>query len=581
MPKVANLLTLFVLLLVLGVPLNVFAQSGVETDPSKVDLRALERDIFAEINSLRTDPKTLLANLLFAKQNAKQQTNRNDWTYTLPDTTIAPLSKMYYLDTAIGSAQTQVPVKPLLWSDALAQVTRKYAERNPQGHFDFGTTLSSRAAESGSWTALGENINYGGTTGLDQVYSLYIDDGVPDFGHRNSLKDPKWTHVGVGCFYKNKFNNITCVVNYATDWVDKSDMPKLEVGKQYALREGNTFRYFKLTSTTNRAPFPIRIDVCPKPGEMGWINMPDAAELTSVEAAQAAGLVAANEPCDKNTVPHGILNNGTSLAAPTQTPTPTSAGATSSVPTPTPTGAAQVAPTQTPAGATQVAPTQASANATQVAPTQASAGATQVAPTQAPAGATQVAPTQTSSTSAIEVCASGAGIGQQFALRVGTTYFQYGKMTHIKGGSYGVGDSVGRVCLVSACPLPVPFGEQSFSLGDPRIMTIAEAKAAGLVPVNEACSDAVAPPYVGTIKHIVPLKFEKDKQYAIREGSNDFRYYKKISEYQRYAACPDPGRYNQINVTDTETVMTVQAALDAKLNPLNQPCNTTQVPYGN
>ncbi len=573
MPKVANLLTLFVLLLVLGVPLNVFAQSGVETDPSKVDLRALERDIFAEINSLRTDPKTLLANLLFAKQSAKQQANGKDWTYTLPDTTIAPLSKMYYLDTAIGSAQTQMPVKPLLWSDALGQVTRKYAERNPQGHFDFGTTLSSRAAESGSWTALGENINYGGTTGLDQVYSLYIDDGVPDFGHRNSLKDPKWTHVGVGCFYKNKFNNITCVVNYATDWVDKSDMPKLEVGKQYALREGNTFRYFKLTSTTNRKPFPIRIDVCPKPGEMGWINLPDAAELTSVEAAQAAGLVAANEPCDKNTAPHGILNNGTSLAAPTQTPTPTSAGTTSSVPTPTSTGAAQVAPTQTPAGATQVAPTQASANATQVAPTQASANATQVAPTQA------------SSTSGIEVCASGVGLGQQFALRVGTTYFQYGKMTHIRGSvsSDPVGNSSSwQGCMISACPLPWPMGgEQGFNLGDPRIMTIAEAKAAGLVPVNEACSDAVAPPFVGTIKHIVPLKFEDNKQYAILEGSNNFRYFKKITGNQRYAACPEPSRYNQINVKDTETVMTVQAALDAKLNPLNQPCNTAQVPYGN
>ncbi|MCB0105339.1 MAG: hypothetical protein KDE53_05510, partial [Caldilineaceae bacterium] len=131
-------------------------------------------------------------------------------------------------------------------------------------------------------------------------------------GHRTMMIDPKYTDFGVGCFYPNNYNDITCVLNYAENWVEKMNMVKPEIGKQYAHSEGDgKFRYFVLSSVTNRGQFPVRIEVCPD--KMGWVDMPDTAGLTTVEAALAEGLVATNTPCATDAAPHGILNNGASL----------------------------------------------------------------------------------------------------------------------------------------------------------------------------------------------------------------------------------------------------------------------------
>ena len=50
-----------------------------------------------------------------------------------------------------------------------------------------------------TYSSLGENIAYGPSSGIDQIASLFIDDGVPSRGHRKAIINKAFTHVGIAC----------------------------------------------------------------------------------------------------------------------------------------------------------------------------------------------------------------------------------------------------------------------------------------------------------------------------------------------------------------------------------------------
>lgn len=316
MKKMFFALTMWLTLTLLIIGSSTRAAAQATPTPSPADLRAMEQQILVEVNKIRTNPAALAAALTTMKQTS-QPSERGSVEVTLPDSTTTTVG-VTYLDSAIAKAQTLQPMGTLVWSPGLAQAALNYANSDPEGHND-GSTLQSRLAAVGAYGAGGaaESINYGGSTALLQTYELYIDSGVPSLGHRMMMIDPKLTHLGVGCYYPNqKYNNITCVLNYAGNWVEKSDEVKHEIGKQYAFREEKgKFRYFVLTNTTGR-PLPYQISLCPKDpvyGYGGSINLSDLADLTTVANAAAENLVATNQPCSTNDAPQGVLNNGTAF----------------------------------------------------------------------------------------------------------------------------------------------------------------------------------------------------------------------------------------------------------------------------
>jgi WD40 repeat protein/uncharacterized protein YkwD len=277
--------------------------------PSAADLRALEQQILAEINGMRANPSGLAATLTAMKQNAAGD------TLTLPDNSTLTAGANH-LDSAIARAQAQQPLGGLVWSDGLAQAARAYAEKNPTGRHDFNSSPESRTAVFGTPGAGGiaESIASGQPTAKNQTYTLFIDSPSLDLANRNILTDPNLTHLGVGCYAPNQQGKTTCVLDYAGNWADKTDQVAPEIGKQYALREGNgQFRYFVLSATNGPAPFPYRLHVCPN--KFGWMDLSDLGNLTTVQNAATEQLVATNAPCAPADAPQGVLNNGSGLPA--------------------------------------------------------------------------------------------------------------------------------------------------------------------------------------------------------------------------------------------------------------------------
>ena len=358
-----NVTLALLLLFLVGLAGVMTASAQQPPDPAQVDLLAMEREILTEINKLRTNPAGMAATLVDMRTNATLQRGQPVLTYPSGQRWV---SDYKYLNSAISEAQRQAPLQPLIWAEGLYQAAHNYAIRLPKGHADFGTTVGSRAAVYGSAAGgVGEGIAYGGNSAFEHLSSLYIDEGVPSLGHRRALVNPNYTHVGVGCGYDSRAKSITCVVNYGTNWTEKSDEVNPEFNKQFAFKnKAGQFQYAILKPSRDRR---WAYQVHPCPGNVGSISVPDAADLTTVEQAQADGRTAINQPCDAATAPFGVLNNGTSLAqAPTNVTGLPDAAAPPQAPTATPTQApaqttpqptATTAPTQTPAPTRTPAPT--------------------------------------------------------------------------------------------------------------------------------------------------------------------------------------------------------------------------------
>lgn len=74
----------------------------------------------------------------------------------------------------------------------------------------------------GEWkVTAAENLSYGSDTGIGIIMALFVDDDVPDRGHRITLfKD----NLGVAGVYSGPhkiYRTMTCI-NYAGDFIDSS-----------------------------------------------------------------------------------------------------------------------------------------------------------------------------------------------------------------------------------------------------------------------------------------------------------------------------------------------------------------------
>jgi hypothetical protein len=78
--------------------------------------------------------------------------------------------------------------------------------------------MGNRVSSFGDWqTTIGENIayaSYGPEDGYKVISQLFVDDGVPDRGHRVNLFQPKFKTTGVGCAEHEKYS-MQCTINYA------------------------------------------------------------------------------------------------------------------------------------------------------------------------------------------------------------------------------------------------------------------------------------------------------------------------------------------------------------------------------
>lgn len=77
-----------------------------------------------------------------------------------------------------------------------------------------GSTFSDRMKASGIINCAGENISFGPSDPVLMLVLLYIDEGVPDLGHRRALLDSTYVEMGIG-LAKYANNNTIVIQDFA------------------------------------------------------------------------------------------------------------------------------------------------------------------------------------------------------------------------------------------------------------------------------------------------------------------------------------------------------------------------------
>jgi len=60
-----------------------------------------------------------------------------------------------------------------------------------------GSSPSERISRYGTWSLSGENLAWGPTEARDALLALFVDDGIPDRGHRDNIFAGGWEQAAV------------------------------------------------------------------------------------------------------------------------------------------------------------------------------------------------------------------------------------------------------------------------------------------------------------------------------------------------------------------------------------------------
>jgi hypothetical protein len=132
------------------------------------------------------------------------------------DSVVLPLIKVYpqfqnsYSASLKRDLYNAKPLPLLKPNRTLAAIAQQHAsaladvKSDPSHTSPDGQSFQQRMQKAGL-RCVGENISFGPSNGVLGLVLLYLDQGVPDLGHRTSLLNPSYTEMGIGISsYPNK-----------------------------------------------------------------------------------------------------------------------------------------------------------------------------------------------------------------------------------------------------------------------------------------------------------------------------------------------------------------------------------------
>lgn len=195
----------------------------IDREVKYIFLTNLEREVVAELNLARTQPK-LYADFLLAYSKlfvGRELRERGEIT-------IMTIEGRNAVNEAIMFLKNQKSLPSLNASQGMsfgAKDMIRMQETTPQiGHKGRdGSSFSDRISRYGTWSgSCAENIDYGYNNARRIVMALIIDDGVRNRGHRKSIFDQGFKRVGVACGRHQRYQYM-CVIELAVGYTEKRE----------------------------------------------------------------------------------------------------------------------------------------------------------------------------------------------------------------------------------------------------------------------------------------------------------------------------------------------------------------------
>jgi len=163
-----------------------------------IDYTKIETEFLNEINNLRTEPTSFipyLESMIKSFSGNKRKFKDNIWIITNEGSSA--------VKEAIEFLYKQQPLEKFELNSLLTLAGRDHVKdigpKGITGHTGSDkSSPSERIERHGQWRfTMGENIDFGSTTGRDGVISLLVDDGVSNRGHRTNIFNPNFKMIGI------------------------------------------------------------------------------------------------------------------------------------------------------------------------------------------------------------------------------------------------------------------------------------------------------------------------------------------------------------------------------------------------
>lgn len=138
----------------------------------------------------------------------------------LPILNSFPNLKGAYANSLKRDLYSAPPLEMLKPSDILMSIATTHADdlrfksARPSHTSPSGITFQNRMTAAGIKNCGGENISFGPSNTVLALLFLYIDEGIPDLGHRKALLNPSYKEMGIGIAQYSD-NNVLIIQDFS------------------------------------------------------------------------------------------------------------------------------------------------------------------------------------------------------------------------------------------------------------------------------------------------------------------------------------------------------------------------------
>jgi uncharacterized protein YkwD len=208
----------------------------------------IKREVIIESNRIRTNPKAYIPILEEYLDNFDGNLLRLPDKNEILETEEGPRA----YKEAIEFLKNQKPINTIEFDEEASKVAQDYSKflfSSKEDQIEDEAQIEQRVEKYLEYDySLSENIDFGGSTGIEVIVNLLVDDGVKNRIHRDNLFSDKYDYYGVGVFEHPDYDFCT-VIDYFGDIIGYKDPEKNKIfqAKKANKKPNKNKKYFPLT----------------------------------------------------------------------------------------------------------------------------------------------------------------------------------------------------------------------------------------------------------------------------------------------------------------------------------------------